>query len=464
MVPMERLSRAVGPIGYLLLVFAGSMIPPSLVAGICREWQELAIFLGLGGAAALLGAIASRFKPDRALEAEEALALTALAYLLFSLLGALPFLSVTSFLNGWFEAASGITTTGLSVLRPEGLPRSLVMFRSLYQWIGGAGIIVISLALLLPPGRTALALYTAEYGGKNLAGNVRLTARRVGLVYLALTAVGFFIYWACGMPAYEAGVHILSTISTGGFSVYSDSIGHYASPAIEGAVAFFMLCGATSFPLFWLLRPGRFSALVKERQLWALFVISLILGGLGGVAMGTAGGGLFQGISALTTTGFSSVPTGELPAAARWVLLIGMLIGGCGGSTAGGIKLFRLLALFALARWLYARAHLPAEAEVPLRFWGEHFKAEEIMRMAAYVGVYLTVLATATTALVYWGYGVEQALFEVASAQGTVGLSLGVTGATAPVGVKLILIALMWMGRLEILPVVLLLRKVARRA
>ena len=464
MVPMQRLSRAVGPIGYVLLVFAGSMIPPSLVAGIYREWQELTIFLGLGGAAALLGAIASRFKPDRALEPEEALALTALAYLLFSLLGALPFLPVTSFLDGWFEAASGITTTGLSVLRPEELPRSLVLFRSLYQWIGGAGIIVISLALLLPPGRTALALYTAEHGGKNLAGNVRLTARRVGLVYLALTAVGFFIYWACGMPVYEAGVHILSTVSTGGFSVYSDSIGHYASPAIEGAVAFFMLCGATSFPLFWLLRPGRFSTLVKERQLWALVVISLILGGLSGAAMGTAGGGLFQGISALTTTGFSSVPTGELPAAARWVLLIGMLIGGCGGSTAGGIKLFRLLALFALARWLCARARLPTEAEVPLRFLGEHFKAEEVMRMAAYVGIYLTVLAAATTALVYWGYGVEQALFEVASAQGTVGLSLGGTEATAPVGVKLILIALMWMGRLEILPVVLLLRKVAKRA
>jgi len=461
--PMEQLSRAVGPIGYLLLVFAGSMIPPSLVAGIHHEWHELMVFLGLGGAAALLGAIASRFKPDRALEPKEALTLTAMAYLVFSLLGALPFLPVTSFLNGWFEAASGITTTGLSVLRPEGLPRSLVLFRSLYQWIGGAGIIVISLALLLPPGRTALALYTAEYGGKNLAGNVRLTARRVGFVYLALTAIGFFVYWACGMGPYDAGVHILSTISTGGFSVYSDSIGHYASPAVEGAVAFFMLCGAISFPLFWLLRPGKLPALVKERQLWALAGVALILGVLGGVAMGTVGGGMFQGISAVTTTGFSSLPTAGLPAATRWVLLIGMITGGCGGSTAGGIKLFRLLALFALARWLYTRARLPSEAEVPFRFLGEHFSPEEAMRMAAYVGMYLIVLAAATTALVYWGYAVEAALFEAASAQGTVGLSLGVTGTTAPVGVKLILMLLMWMGRLEILPVILLLRRMARR-
>lgn len=463
MLPMERLTRFLGPVGYLLFVFAGAVLLPGLVAGLHREWGELALFFGLGGAAALVGGVAVHFKPVGTLTRGEALALTALAYLLFSLLGGIPFLSVTSFLDGWFEAASGITTTGLSVLRPEGLPRSLLLFRSLYQWIGGAGIIVISLALLLPPGRPALALYAAEYGGKNLAGNVRLTARRVGLVYLALTAVGFFIYWACGMSAYEAGVHILSTVSTGGFSVYSDSIGHYASPAIEGAVAFFMLCGATSFPLFWLLRPGKLPALLKERQLWALLGLSLSLGGLAGVAMGTAGGGLFQGISALTTTGFSSLPTGGLPAAARWTLLLGMLIGGCGGSTAGGIKLFRLLALFSLARWLYARAHLPSEAEVPLRFLGERFDQKEAMQIAAYVGVYLVVLAAATTALVYWGYGVEQALFEVASAQGTVGLSLGVTGPAAPVGVKLILIALMWMGRLEILPVILLLRKAVSR-
>jgi len=144
------------------------------------------------------------------------------------------------------------------------------------------------------------------------------------------------------------------------------------------------------------------------------------------------------------------------------MLLLGMIVGGCGGSTAGGIKLFRLFALLALLRWLFAKARLPKEAEVPLRFLGERFSSEEAMRMAAYVFLYFGILAVATVALVYWGYGLEESLFEAASAQGTVGLSLGITQG-GPSGVKLILMLLMWMGRLEILPVLLLFRQAVRR-
>ena len=457
------MSRLVAPLGYLLLVLAACAFPPAIVAGLYGESAELFWFLGLALGTGTLGLLARRLGPSRSLAEVDALPLTALAYLLFSLLGALPFLPVGSFLNGWFEAASGITTTGLSVFRPEALPRSLIFFRSLLQWIGGAGIVVISLALLLPPGRTALALYAAEYGGDNLAGSVKLTARRVGWVYLALTVLGFAAYLAAGMRPFDAGVHVLSTISTGGFSPYSDSIGHYASPAVEAVVGLFMLSGAISFPLFWLLRPGKVRAFLRERQLWALLGASLVLGLMVAGAVGSLGVGLFQGISAVTTTGFASVPTQGLPTAARWALILGMVIGGCGGSTAGGIKLFRLLGVFALARWLLARARLPREAEVPLRFLGETYGQEEALRLAGYVLLYLGVLALAATALVYWGYPLGDALFEAASAQGTVGLSVGIAGPEAPAGVKLILIGLMWMGRLEILPVLLLVRRTVRR-
>ncbi|HIP99568.1 TPA: TrkH family potassium uptake protein [Candidatus Bipolaricaulota bacterium] len=459
---MGSIARLGSPLGYLLLILAASTLAPALVAGLAGEWRELAWFIALGAGAGLLGELGVRTQPVRPLTEGEALPLTALAYLLFSLLGALPFLTVGSFLDGWFEAASGITTTGLSVFTPEALPRSLILFRSLYQWLGGAGIVVISLALLLPPGRTALALYAAEYGGENLAGNVRLTARRVAWVYAALTGAGFFAYLAAGMGPFDAGVHVLSTISTGGFSPYSDSIGHYASPAVEGVVSLFMLAGAISFPLFWLLRPGKARAFLRERQLTMLFGLSLVLGLLVGGGIGSLGAGFFQGISALTTTGFTTLPTPTLSPPARWLLLLGMVIGGCGGSTAGGVKLFRLLALLALVRWLLVRARLPREAEVPLRMLGENYPQEEALRMAAYILLYLGLLAVATAALVYWGYPPGDALFEAASAQGTVGLSMGIAGPGAPAGVKLILIALMWMGRLEVLPVLLLVRKAVR--
>ncbi len=461
---MDWVLRFANPVGYLLLVAASSALPPVLAAAVYHEPRELLAFLAFGGAAALAGAGLVRVRPGRSLSAEEAMALTAFSYLVFSLVGALPFLTVVPFIDGWFEATSGITTTGLSVIPAGGLPRSLILFRSLYQWIGGAGIIVISLAFLLPPGRTALALYSAEQGGGNLAGNVRLTARRVSWVYLGLTGVGFVAYWLSGMGPFDAGVHILSTVSTGGFSPYAASIGHYSRPAIKATVALFMLLGATSFPLFWLLKPGKLSSLLKARQLWLLLGLALGFGGIIGISLGRAGEGLFQAISALSTTGFSSLPTPRLPPIARWLTILGMIIGGSGGSTAGGLKLFRLLGLLALVRWSFSRRRLPAEAEVPFRVLGVHFEREEILELVAYGGLYLAVLAAATLALTGWGYGIEASLFEAASAQGTVGLSLGITGPQAPIGVKLILIGLMWMGRLEILPVILLLRRAVVRS
>jgi len=179
---------------------------------------------------------------------------------------------------------------------------------------------------------------------------------------------------------------------------------------------------------------------------------------VGGV-VGSLGSGLFQGISAFTTTGFSTLEPAQLPDTARGLLLLGMLIGGCGGSTAGGLKLFRLLGLLALVRWLNVRLRVPREAEVPLRALGMSFTQPEILRLAAYVVLYLAVLAAATFALAGWGYPLADALFEAASAQGTVGLSVGIAAPQAPWGAKLILILLMWMGRLEILPVLLLVRR-----
>lgn len=456
---MDRYFHLLPPLGYVLVVLAAATVPPLLVAASAGEWYQFLLLGALGLGAALVGGLASRLPPRRPLAPSDALALTALSYLLFSLLGAIPFLGVGTFLDGLFEAASGITTTGLSVFAPQALPRSLLLFRSLYQWIGGAGIVVISLALLLPPGRTALALYAAEAGVGNLAGNVRLTARRVATVYLALTGSGFLLYWAFGMSPFQAGVHILSTVSTGGFSTHPASIGGFRSPALEGVVAVFMLAGATSFPLFWLLRPGKWRAFFREPQLGMLVGLSLAGGALLGVAAGSLGGGMFQGISAFTTTGFSTLEPARLPDPARGLLLLGMLIGGCGGSTAGGIKLFRLLGLLALVRWLYTRLRVPREAEVPLKVLGMSFSQTEALRLSAYVVLYLGILAAAALALAGWGYPLADALFEAASAQGTVGLSVGLTASHAPGGAKLILILLMWMGRLEILPVLLLTRR-----
>jgi len=139
------------PLGYVLVVLASSTVLPLLVAAIAGEWPQVRLFAALGLGTALVGGVAIRLVPRRPLAPPDALALTALAYLLFSLLGAIPFLGQASWLDGFFEATSGITTTGLSVLSPQELPRSLLFFRSLYQWLGGAGIVVIP-GPAAPPG------------------------------------------------------------------------------------------------------------------------------------------------------------------------------------------------------------------------------------------------------------------------------------------------------------------------
>ncbi len=449
--------------GYVLLVLGITALAAAAVAAAFGERPELWYFLGLGAVSSCLGVAWIRWGHIPALSPREALAFVAASYLLFSLLGAIPFLDKGTFLDGWFEAVSGITTTGLSVFIPEQLPRSLVFFRSLYQWIGGAGIVVISLAFLLPPSRAALLLYSAEYGKENILGNARLMARRVATVYLGLTAAGYGAYVLAGMGPFDGLVHALSTISTGGFSPFSDSIGHYRSAWVEGVVSLFMICGATSFPLFWFLfRPKGWREVIAERELWFLLVVPLVLGAMIAAGIGSFGVGLFQGVSAVTTTGFATTPTSSLPDHARWALILGMVTGGMGGSTAGGLKLYRLLGIAALLAWTLRRAWLPGSAQVPFKILGRSLPIEEVTELAAYALFYLAVLGIATSVLVAMGYSLSDSLFEAASAQGTVGLSVGLAKPGAPVGTKLVLMLLMWMGRLEILPIILFLRKAVR--
>lgn len=438
------------------------MVPGAVAALAAGEWPQFWTFLGLslGGTA---GGWALRQRPTPPLKAEEALAFVAACYLLFSLVGAIPFLTVGGFLDGWFEALSGITTTGLSVFVPEKLPRSLLLFRSVYQWIGGAGIVVLSLALLLPPGRAALSLYAAEYGQENVFGNVHLVARRVAAVYFGLTTIGYGAYLLAGMGPFDGLVHILSTVSTGGFSPYSGSIAHYRSPAVEAVVSLFMVCGATSFPLIWALFSPRRAKALRERELWALVGLCFLFGGIIAWASGSFGRGFFQGISALTTTGFATFPTASLSPPARWTMILGMFLGGMGGSTAGGIKLFRALGLVALVGWGLKRARLPGSAQVPFKLLGRTFSAEEVLEFASYVVLYLGLLVAATLILSSMGYKLSDSLFEVVSAQGTVGLSAGIAAPGAPAGAKSVLMLLMWMGRLEIFPIILLLRKAVVR-
>lgn len=448
-----ELSGALGLFGVLFLV-------PFFVSVLFQEFLYSQIFGTLAFGAIFAGFGARRLNPRNREEMKltDALIVTALAYLLFSLLGAVPFLPIKSYLDGLFEAMSGFTTTGLTMVNETTLPSSLHFFRAYSQWLGGMGIIVLTLAILLRPGKTAFKLYSSEFGEKNILGSVVSTTKAVIKVYLSLTVLGFAAFALAGMGFYDALIHILTTIPTGGFSLYSESIGYYDSQAISLTVSLFMIMGAISFPLYYLAAKGELIEFFQDHQVQTLLVLILLGSIIFTVSFGLAPGdvvpGIFQTTTAITTTGYNTVPTGDLSEGNKFVTIIFMIIGGGTGSTAGGIKIFRLLILFGFIRVAFFRTLLPKEAKLPLRFGKITVNKMEAESIISFVLIYIGILVVSTLALIWVeGTSLVNSLFEIASAEGTVGMSVGITSSALNPISKLILIVNMWLGRLEIMPV-----------
>ncbi len=414
--------------------------------------------LALGSIVIGFGAWNLNIFNDEEIKLIDALIVTALVYLMFSLVGAVPFLPVKSFMDGFFEAMSGFTTTGLTMVNETTLSPTLHFFRAYSQWLGGMGIIVLSLAILLRPGKGAFKLYASEFGEANIMGSVIETAKAVIKVYISLTVAGFIAFYLAGMGLYDALIHILTTIPTGGFSLYSESIGFYNSEAVSMTVTLFMILGAISFPLYYLAAKGAIREFFEDHQVQALLILVLFGSLIFIISFGPSPGnvvpGIFQTTTAITTTGYNTVPTGALPDGDKFVTIVYMIIGGGTGSTAGGIKLFRLLILFGLIRLVFFRTLLPKEATLPLRFGNITVDREEVESITAFFLSYLIIMVISTLAIIWLeGANLVNSLFEVASAEGTVGMSVGLTSpALNPVS-KLILIVNMWLGRLEITPV-----------
>lgn len=467
-----QLARYIAPLDFksvvvhLRLVFqllGVVLAPPAIVALISREFFFAILFACLAAGIFLLGWIRTPSPSHRPeLEIKEALVVTALAYLVFSLVGGLVFLPQAPFVDGFFEAMSGFTTTGLTTFDPSSLPNALLFFRASAQWVGGAGIIVITLVILAGPGKAPFRLYVAEYGGENLVGSVVATARVVIRVYLILTLLGFAALWAAGMPPFESLLHIMTTVSTGGFSPHPNSIGYYQRPAVQIAVSVFMLLGAISFPLFYLARregPRRFFRDIQLRFLIGIILLgTLIIVGTLGWHFQAVLPAVFQATSAATGTGFSSVNISSWPESSRLLAVGLMLIGGSTGSTTGGIKLLRLVILLKLGQWLLSRVLLPQEARLPpIRYGPMAISEIELKEIVGFVLLFLVVFAISALLLTIAGFNAMDSMFESASAIGTVGLSSGITSASAPIWVKLLLIFEMWVGRLEMLPALVLL-------
>ena len=453
-------------LGQLLLVLAGLVAVP-LAASLATGGGAADLRLGIVVVVMLGVSIPlSRLPAPARVQWNEALTVTALAFMIAPLVMIYP---LTAYdipaVDAWFEAVSGVTTTGLSTLGSvAGRPPLMLFSRAWMQWYGGLGIAVLSVALVMRHHASSKRLLESS-GGDAIAATASTHARRMFLVYLVLTGVGVLLLWAIQGDPFVALIHTLAAVSTGGFSGFDDSL---AGMPVASRAVVIMLCvlGAVSLPLYYDLRDKGPRVLVADAEVRALIVaivlaamvLSLLLHHGGRLPWNQAiGQGLLMGASAQTTAGFSGLNVGSLDPASKLTLIASMLTGGCSGSTAGGIKLVRLLILLRLIQLALRSSAASERSVMHLRVGGARLEPDVIVNALLLLGLWALVVFLSWFPFLLYGYDPLNALFEVVSATGTVGLSSGVTRPALEPALKLLLTLDMLFGRVEIVALLVVL-------
>jgi trk system potassium uptake protein len=455
------------------------MIAPAVVAIAIAEWNAATALLTGAGLAIAFGQYTEwRLETRAPLTLAHGTVVVALAWLIGSVLAAVPFMlsgHFDTFLDAWFEAMSGLTTSGLAVVQDlDHLAYSMSLYRHLTHFVGGQGIVIVVLALFAS-GTGIGTLYTAEGRDERVLPNVIRTSRfifRVATVYLAIGTLAILIaVWFAGVGGWRGAWHatnlFFAAFDTGGFAPTSQSIGYYHSAALEAVIVVLMIAGTLSFGLHYQLWHGHYRQVSRNLEVrsLALTLVGFTTLALFGLARSGAyrdtvsllRKGFFTMLSAHSGTGFG-VTSGSLflsdwgtlaPAA----VVIVMALGGMAGSTAGGIKAVRVGLTFKAMLHDIRRALLPESALVVStydtgrrRILRESEARAAIMILLLY---FLTYLAGAVVGLLYTSWDITETLFESVSAAANVGLSVGIVSPDMPTGLQLTFIIQMWLGRLE---------------
>ncbi len=467
--------------GGLLLFETLFLLLSALVAIIYQE-DMLTHFLLATAISCFLGLlfffIGKNAKPEMG-KREGSIVVTSI-WVIFSFIGLLPYwLSgfIPSFTDAFFETMSGFTTTGASILKDvESLPYSLLFWRSLTHWIGGLGILVISIALLPIFGFSASQLFLAEATGPTkdkIHPRMSEVAKRLLGIYVVLTVCEILLLAIVGMSWFDAVNHAFSTIATGGFSTKNASIAHWSSPTIQYIIILFMFLGGVNFPLFYFLFKAKFRKL-KENEEFRFYVsvillftliVSFVMFDFSQIAdfkayENTLRDGLFTVVSVITTTGFSTVNYANFHALIWVLILILMMTGSSAGSTAGGIKLIRVQIAFKFMYYEIKKIIHP-NAIFPVKYNNQLLKADTISRILAFILLYLFIIIVGSAILAFSGMDFLESIGSVIACIGNVGEGFGKFGPSMgfsemSVFAKWFLSAIMLIGRLELFTVLLL--------
>lgn len=462
----------------LLTAFTGlTMLVPAAVSLAFGEDAVLPLLAAAGITAGAGFLVYRATGPTAEITLKDAYAIVTLGWVAMTAFGTLPYLltgAIPSFTGAFFETMSGLTTTGSSVVRDiDLLPRGVVLWRSQTQWMGGMGIIVLSVAILPLLGVGGMQLIQAEIPGlapDRLRPRVRQTAALLWGVYVLLTAVESLLLTVGGMSLFQAINHAFTTMATGGFSTENASVGAFESPFIQYVVAGFMLLAGVNFTLHYSWLAGNWQAVARNRELRVYLVIvaaaTVVLTLLLYVPLTTLGfepsfrAALFQAVSIQTTTGYVTADYELWSGAAHVVLFLLMLIGGCTGSTAGAVKVLRYMLVAKEARTSLRKLLHPAGVFV-YKIEGKVVSPDVLANVSGFLLLYLAALAAGVLALAALGLDVATAAGAAAATLGNVGPGFGQVGPTKtfaglPGASLWIMSFLMLLGRLEIFTVLIL--------
>lgn len=465
-------------LGIILMVEAASMLPSTVIAFATGDGDgkafllSAAITLGVGALLALLRPKAAK------MQARDGFATVALSWIFLSVFGALPYFFssvIPNFIDAVFETVSGFTTTGATVLTfIEGQPRGILFWRGQTQWMGGMGVLVLTLALLPKLGEGSVYLMRAESPGpikSKLVPRLNDTAKILYSIYVGLTAAEMLCLRLAGMPWYDSVIHAFTSISTGGFSVKNASIAAYESLVIEWIITIFCFLSGINFSLLFFALRRNFKAVFESEELRCYTLLVMIASGLivadlvvhlgELLSFRTVTDAVFQVVTLMTTTGYMTADFVLWPTFSQVILVLAMFMGACAGSTSGGMKQIRVILLVKNLRREVQRILRPRQIAT-IRSDGDRVDEPILSGISLFFFAYILLLLIGTLVVSWDNVGFDAAFGASLTCVSNVGPGLGILGPTANFSIlsnfsTLFLSVLMLLGRLEIMPLLLLL-------
>ena len=462
-------------IGQLIGVEAAVMMLPLCVSFIYGEgsWKAFLITIGIAIVLSALGLLLSRPK-NHVIYAKEGFATVALAWIIMSGIGALPFVisgEIPNYIDAFFETVSGFTTTGSSIVRDvESLSHGILFWRSFTHWLGGMGVLVFVMAILPSSSDRSIHLMRAEVPGPvvgKLVPKIKETAKILYLIYMVMTFIEVILLLCGGMPLFDSLVHSFGTAGTGGFGIKADSIGGYSSYC-QWVITIFMLLFGINFNLYYFVIIGQVKEALKSEELHCYFAliaaatlsiaagISKMYGGFG-TALRHA---FFNTMSIVSTAGFGTVDFVQWPEYAQYILVLLMFIGGCAGSTGGGLKLSRVMLLVKTAGADVVQMLHPREVR-RVQMDGKRVDAATTKAVYSFFFLYVLIIVVTGLLISVDGYDFTVNFTAALSSMSNIGPGLSIIGPSGNFAIfstfsKIVLTIVMLLGRLEIYPLVIL--------